>query len=141
MAYYFGRFSCYFLLTNLLVVLATFFILYTTLALLLTLPFAVVAQGVAWVLAMEAGALNQVLTTMSTWPGASVEGINLTLWQVVALYVMLLSITVVVSYAWRLRPLQVLDAFNPDEDPAGLSDASWDGLIDNDPGALYDDRP
>lgn len=140
-AYYFGRFSCYFLLTNLFVVLAAFFILYTTLALLLTLPFAVVAQGVAWVLAMEAGALNQVLTTMSTWPGASVEGINLTLWQVVALYVMLLSITVVVSYAWRLRPLQVLDAFNPDEDPAGLSDASWEGLIDNDPGALYDDRP
>ena len=121
--------------------LAAIFILYTTLALLLTLPFAVVAQGVACVLAMEAGALNQVLTTMSTWPGASVEGINLTLWQVVALYVMLLSITVVVSYAWRLRPLQVLDAFNPDEDPTGLSDASWDGLIDNDPGALYDDRP
>lgn len=140
-AYYFGRFSCYFLLTNFLVVPAAIVILYTTVALLLTLPFAVVGQGVAWVLAMAAGALNQVLTTMATWPGASVEGINLTLWQVVALYVMLLSITVVVSYAWRLRPLQVLDAFNPDEDLAGLYDASQDDLIDNDPGALYDDRP
>lgn len=140
-AYYFGRFSCYFLLTNFLVIPGASVILYATIALVLTLPFTSVAQGVAWLLAKMVSVLNQALFAMATWPGASVEGIRVTQWQVVALYAILLSLTVVVSYAWRLRRLKVLDAFNTDEDPTNPSDAFWDGLTGDNPGALDEDRP
>ena len=111
-AYYFGRFSCYFLLTNFMAVPAATLILYGAIALFAATPFAVVAQGVASALVQMACWLNEALSLVASWPGASVEDIRLSLVQVVLLYVMLLSLTVIVTRVGHLRGLGVLDTFN-----------------------------
>ncbi len=111
-AYYFGRFPCYFLLTNFLVVPAATVILYGALLLLLTFPFAAVSRVVAMGLVAVVGGLNDALSAMSAWPGASVEGIRLSGLQVVVVYVMMLSLTVIAEHVARLRHLHALDVFN-----------------------------
>lgn len=111
-AYYFGRFSCYFLFTNFLAVPAATVILYGAVLLLLTFPFVAVGRMVAMGLVAVASCLNNALAAVAAWPGASVEGIRLSGIQVAVLYVMLLSLTVVVTYVARLRPLHALDVFN-----------------------------
>lgn len=111
-AYYFGRFSCYFLLTNFMVVPAATLILYGAIALFVATPFVAVAQGVASVLVQMAHWLNGALSLVASWPGASVEDIRLSLVQVVLLYVMLLSLTVIATRVGRLCGLGALDAFN-----------------------------
>ena len=78
-AYYFGRFPTWFLLTNLVVVPAATLILYLSLATLLFPPLAMV-------LSMVVSALNSVLTTLSTLPLASIDGLHPTVWQVVLIY-------------------------------------------------------
>jgi len=138
-AYYFGRFSCYFLLTNILVVPAAALILYGAIALFVTTPFAAVSQGVALALLWVVRWLNEALALVASWPGASVEGIRLSQVQVVLLYVMLLSLTVVVVCAGHLRSLDELDAFNRattgNNNPASNG---YDRVID-DAGLVEDD--
>ena len=68
-AYYFGRFSCYFLLTNFIVIPAATLILYLSLATLL-----IPAIGV--LLARIVGLLNTTLLYISTLPGATIEGLH-----------------------------------------------------------------
>ncbi len=111
-AYYFGRFSCYFLITNFMVVPAATVILYGAIALFVATPFVVVAQAVASALLQIAHWLNEALAMVASWPGASVEGIRLSLAQVVLLYVMLLALTVIVTHVGHLRGLGALDTFN-----------------------------
>lgn len=111
-AYYFGRFSCYFLLTNFIVVPMAAFILYGAIALFLATPFVAVARAVASVLLASVQWLNAALAQIASWPGASVEGVRLSQAQVVLLYVILLSLTVVVGRFWHLCGLGTLDAFN-----------------------------
>ena len=79
-AYYFGRFSTYFLLTNLIVLPAAYLILCGTL-LMLVLPVA--APLVLWVV----DALNQVLTIMSRLPLSSINDLHPSVAQVVMWYV------------------------------------------------------
>ena len=83
-AYYFGRFPTWFLLTNLVVVPAATLILYLSLATLLFPPLATV-------LSMVVSALNSVLTTLSTLPLASIDGLHPTVWQVVLIYAAIFS--------------------------------------------------
>ncbi len=117
--YYFGRFSCYFLLTNFVVVPAATVILYATLLLMLTSAWPAAGRVVAWLLALVAGWLNDAVASMASWPGASVEDIRLSWVQVVALYVALAALTVLVTRAAGLRRLHVLDVFNDRQAPLG----------------------
>lgn len=140
-AYYFGRFSCYFLLTNFIVVPAAALILYGVIALFLATPFIAVARIVASALLALVGWLNAALALIASWPGASVEGVRLSRVQVVLLYVILLSLTVIVSRIRHLRGLGALDAFNapsqnnnpaPNGDERAIDDA---GLEDDEQNA------
>ena len=70
-AYYFGRFSTYFLLTNLVVIPAVTLILYLSVAYI-------------------AGLLNQILGKIATFPGASVE-IHPSLLQTLLVYVVIFA--------------------------------------------------
>ena len=81
-AYYFGRFSNYFLLTNLLVVPAATLILYLSLLVLLI-------PSLAYLLIYIVVALNRLLTGIATLPGASIEGLHPTLLQVWMTYVII----------------------------------------------------
>ena len=81
-AYYFGRFSNYFLLANLVVVPAATLILYLSLVVLLIPSF-------AYLLIYIVEALNRLLTGIATLPGASIEGLHPSLLQVWMMYVII----------------------------------------------------
>ena len=81
-AYYFGRFSCYFLLTNLVVVPAATLILYLSLLVLLI-------PSLAYLLIYIVDALNQLLLWITMLPGTSIEGLHPTLLQVWMTYVII----------------------------------------------------
>lgn len=97
-AYYFGRFSCYFLLTNLLAIPLTVLILYTS-CLLFALSFAPLLQNVVAVaLAWMTRVLNHYLSFLASWPGASVEGIHVNLWQLALMYVIIACVCRLAAY-------------------------------------------
>ena len=75
-AYYFGRFSCYFLLTNFIVIPAATLILYLALGTLL-IP--------------SLGVLNTTLLYIATIPGATIEGLHPSVGLTVAIYGVLLA--------------------------------------------------
>lgn len=83
-AYYFGRFSCYFLLTNFIVIPAATLILYLALGTLL-----IPSLGV--VLASMVGLLNTTLLYIATIPGATIEGLHPSVGLIVAIYGVLLA--------------------------------------------------
>lgn len=81
-AYYFGRFSNYFLLTNLFVVPAATLILYLSLVVLLIPAF-------AYLLIYVVDSLNRLLLWMATLPGACIEGLHPTPLQISMVYVII----------------------------------------------------
>ncbi|MBR2292223.1 MAG: ComEC/Rec2 family competence protein [Prevotella sp.] len=84
-AYYFGHFSTYFLLTNLVVVPAATLILYLSLAVL-------VVPSLAYLLIYIVGLLNAALLYLASIPGASIDGLHPTVLQVVMVYVIIASL-------------------------------------------------
>ena len=81
-AYYFGRFSTYFLLTNFVVVPAATLILYLSLLVLFIPPL-------TFLLVFVVGFLNKTLTLIASIPGASIEGLHPTVLQVTMVYVII----------------------------------------------------
>ena len=90
-AYYFGRFSTWFLLTNLVVIPLTTLLLYAALAAFI-LPF---MGGVAVAFAY---AMNWSLDQISTMPLASIEGLHPNLLQVASCYVVVAAAYVLLTY-------------------------------------------
>ena len=91
-AYYFGRFSTYFLLSNFVVVPAATCILYGILVVLL-IPST--APALAWLV----GQLNGVLTKMAALPGAAIEGLHPSVLQVTMCYVIILATYLLLTYS------------------------------------------
>ena len=83
-AYYFGRFSCYFLLTNFIVIPAATAILYLTLATLLLPPLGIV---LSWVV----NGLNATLLYIAAMPGATIDGLHPSVGLTVSLYGVILA--------------------------------------------------
>lgn len=90
-AYYFGRFSSYFLLTNFIVIPAATLILYLSLVVLLI-------PRLAYLLIYIVTKLNAVLTYITTIPGASIDGLHPTLLQVSMVYVIILAVYLLLTY-------------------------------------------
>ena len=80
-AYHFGRFSTYFLLTNLLVIPAATLILYGA---VVTLIIPAMGSVLVWM----TGMLNSALGWMSGLPLSSIEGLHPSWWQVALVYVL-----------------------------------------------------
>jgi competence protein ComEC len=78
-AYYFGNFSCYFLLTNFIVIPAATLILYLTLGTLI-LP------ALGSLLASVVSLLNTTLFRIAAIPGATIEGLHPSIMLTVSLY-------------------------------------------------------
>ena len=78
-AYYFGRFSCYFLLTNFIVIPAATLILYLSLATLLIPAIGVLLAGIV-------GLLNTTLFYIAAIPGATIEGLHPSVMLTVSIY-------------------------------------------------------
>ncbi len=88
-AYYFGRFSCFFLITNFIAVPLTVILLYGSVAMVCLFFSTFLQQMVASGLDSLAYLLNSALFNISSWPGASIEGMNLNVVQVVVAYVIM----------------------------------------------------
>ena len=78
-AYYFGRFSTWFLLTNFIVVPAATLILYLSLMVL-------IIPSCTLLLLYVVRTLNTLLSQIATLPLASIDGLHPSLWQVVLIY-------------------------------------------------------
>ena len=96
-AYYFGRFSTCFLLTNLIVIPAAMLIVWLSLTVL-------VVPSLAWMLAAVVSFQNGLLTKIAALPGASIEGLHPSGLQVTMVYVVIVSIWLL---AGRLYPLRL----------------------------------
>jgi len=82
-AYYFGRFSSYFLLTNFIVVPLATIILYGAL-------LVIIVPAVGSVLAWVVQGLNSALNWLSQLPGASIDGLYPSVIQIVLIYALVL---------------------------------------------------
>ena len=96
-AYYFGRFSTWFLLTNFIVIPAATLILYLSLVVL-------IVPSSAYLLIYCVGLLNTILTKMSSLPWASIDGLHPSVLQVVMVYVM---VGAVYLLALRIRRIVI----------------------------------
>ena len=95
-AYYFGRFSNFFLLTNLVVVPAATLILYLSLVVL-------IIPSLAYILIYMVGVLNRLLTWIAACPGTSIEGLHPTLLQVTMAYVIIVAVFLIAVRLGRFR--------------------------------------
>lgn len=84
-AYYFGRFSCYFLLTNFIVIPAAMLILYLSLVVLIVPSLAYILFGIV-------AALNSLLAKMALIPGASIDNLHPTKTQTTMIYVIIVAV-------------------------------------------------
>ena len=92
-AYYFGRFSTYFLLTNFIVVPTATLILWLA-------PVVLLIPSCAYLLLYIVGLLNTVLTRIAAIPGASIEGLHPSILQVAMIYVIIVAVYLLIL---RLR--------------------------------------
>ena len=84
-AYYFGRLSCYFLLTNFIVIPAAMLILYLSLAVLLI-------PSLAHVLYNMVMALNYLLSFLAAIPGACIDNLHPTKTQTTMIYLIIVAV-------------------------------------------------
>ena len=83
-AYYFGRFSTLFLLTNFLVIPATMLILWFS-------PLVFLFPSLAYLLLYIVSVLNTLLTAIASIPGASIDGLHPTKLQTTMTYVVIVA--------------------------------------------------
>lgn len=88
-AYQFGRFATWFLLSNFVAVTLMQLVLYLALAVLLVAWWPVAQTIMAKALALVVGAMNSMLGWIAGLPPGSVEGINLSGTQVVLVYALI----------------------------------------------------
>lgn len=108
-AYYFGRFSCYFLLTNIIAIPAVTIILYMGILMAMATPAPIIQHFLGTALAHVAATLNGILGHMAQWPGASIEHIRMGTAQLWLVYVVIISITASIAYAIRMRRQRLLE--------------------------------
>ena len=101
--YYFGRFSCYFLLTNIFVVPLVTVVLYAAIFAipLMVVPavFSLITKGIVALVAI----LNKGVFFISTLPGASVDNIHINLFSLLALYVAIFMALISLQYVKKTR--------------------------------------
>ena len=110
-AYYFGRFSCFFLITNFIVIPAATIIIYGAVAMLISMPTPVISSAISRILNFVAGLLNSSLSWIASLPGASIDDIHINAIQVILVYILIMCISVLACYYGKAKNLSKLDAF------------------------------
>lgn len=85
-AYHFGRFSCYFFLTNFVAVPATIVIISSTALFLCLSSWHTLQSYAATVIQHVASWLNDFVTWTASLPGASIDGLSPSVWGVTIIY-------------------------------------------------------
>ena len=104
-AYYFGRFSVYFLLTNFFVIPLATFIIYATAVLVVASLWAPAMAVVAAVLRFVVKLQNTLVTWVSSLPGSSIEDIHINRLQLLLIYILIIALLVFVSRLLRNKRL------------------------------------
>lgn len=102
-AFYFGSFSCYFLLTNMIVVPVATLILYGA---LLMIPFGFLPYMqslLASCLGFIVSLLNSCVSFISFLPGSSITGMNIGLLQLFLIYIIISTVCLLVVYLHKMR--------------------------------------
>ena len=102
-AYYFGRFSTYFLLTNFFVIPLATVILYLTALLFASAVVPPLMPWVAKALAMVVGWQNTLATWVASMPGSSVEHIQINRIQLLLVYVVIAALATIGYKVLRLK--------------------------------------
>ena len=100
--YHFGRFSCYFLLTNLVAIPLATLVIYLALAFFCLSFVPYVSAALAAGLTAGVKALDWVVVTVAALPGSSIEGLYVGRLQVCLLYFVIGCLCFVVRYLWIL---------------------------------------
>lgn len=100
-AYYFGRFSCYFLLTNFVVIPLATVILYLAAAMMMASLWPSLLSWMAKVLSVVVGLQTTMVRWVSSLPEASIEGITINRVQLLLVYVIIMAFSVVAYYFTR----------------------------------------
>lgn len=104
--FYFGRFSCYFLIANFVAIpLATAIVCFSLLYFIMS-PIGWLADFVATVLQYLATAMNTSMELMASLPGASIENVYINKIQLVSLYVVLTALYMLSYYAERFYRIE-----------------------------------
>ncbi len=111
-AYYFGRFSCYFLLTNLIVVPCATIIIYCAIAVLLTSFLPIANHALVTMLGWLSTILSTTVVHIANLPGASIEGIKVNAIETGCTYALIGIVCTLIYYVSKLRGLNKLDAFS-----------------------------
>ena len=92
--YYFERIACYGLLTNFIVIPLTTIIIYISIVMFVfsLINFTLLSTFIATLLTAVASFLNQLLTIIATWPGASIEHVHINLPQLICIYVLVVVV-------------------------------------------------
>ncbi len=98
----FGRFSTYFLVTNLVAVPLATVIIYMALAVLALAVWPAAQLWAVKALFAVTGLLNGLLGCISRWPGTSIEGIHINRAQTFLLYVLLACFCILARYAAKM---------------------------------------
>ena len=102
-AFYFGRFSCCFLLANYIVTPCAFLILSCGLLSLLLIPFPLLQGFTMQVLLQVVGWQNAALVWLSSFSWASIDGIHLSVLQVISIYVVITALSLLVRQLGKIK--------------------------------------
>lgn len=102
-AFYFGRFPCYFLIANVIAIPGAWLILHLTLLFWICQPLSMIQSGVAWFMGWTTAAMGRCFQFISSLPGASISGIELNIWQLVAVYLAETGLLLSLFFVMRIR--------------------------------------
>lgn len=102
-AFYFGRFSCCFLLANYIVTPCAFLILSCGLLSLLLIPFPLLQGFAMQVLLQIVGWQNAALVWLSSFSWASIDGIHLSVLQVISVYVAIAAVSLLIRQLSKIK--------------------------------------
>jgi competence protein ComEC len=104
-AYYFGRFSCYFLLTNFIVIPCATLIIYLALTIFITTAIHPVNILLLSCIGYVSTWMNNAVKFIASLPGASIENIHTNGIEILCVYVLITISCIIYSYVRKLKGL------------------------------------
>ncbi len=114
--FYFGRFSCYFLLTNFLVIPVSTLIIYSALPVMLLGAYPGIQVYASAFLLKVVSFLNDSVSFLASLPGASIDGINMNLLQLFLYYVSVFCLYVIIIYMKKIRRIGRMAEYGSPDD-------------------------
>lgn len=101
--YYFGRISCYSLLTNFIAIPYATIVIYGSLLVFALMPLTQIQVFVAHLLSTVVHTGNQAFAAISRLPGASIENVHANVWQIYLTYICIYACYIILLKNMRLR--------------------------------------